>query len=121
MPFELNIGEFMVASGVAGLGRAFTVMLPIFLRDPRVTLVAAADPRAEARARFTTDFSAKTYRRDGRTAAGAVATCGHAPRHLPRSRERRGGGRAREWAAQDAGRTLDDRVALRVRAGADWG
>jgi phthalate 4,5-cis-dihydrodiol dehydrogenase len=47
--------------GVAGLGRAFTVMLPTFARDPRVALVAAADPRAEARARFAADFSARTY------------------------------------------------------------
>ena len=47
--------------GVAGLGRAFTVMLPTFVADPRVALVAAADPRAEARARFAVDFSAKTY------------------------------------------------------------
>jgi phthalate 4,5-cis-dihydrodiol dehydrogenase len=47
--------------GVAGLGRAFTVMLPTFTRDPRVTLVAAADPRAEARARFAASFAAKTY------------------------------------------------------------
>src|SRR2546421_2489079 len=47
--------------GVAGLGRAFTVMLPTFMRDPRVALVAAADSRAEARQRFAADFSAKTY------------------------------------------------------------
>src|SRR3954470_6805417 len=47
--------------GVAGLGRAFTVMLPTFLRDPRVTLVAAADPRGDARTRFAADFSANTY------------------------------------------------------------
>jgi phthalate 4,5-cis-dihydrodiol dehydrogenase len=47
--------------GVAGLGRAFTVMLPTFTQDPRVTLAAAADPRAEARARFAADFSARTY------------------------------------------------------------
>ncbi len=47
--------------GVAGLGRAFTVMLPTLVRHPRVELVAAADPRAEARARFTADFGAKTY------------------------------------------------------------
>ena len=49
--------------GVAGLGRAFTVMLPTFVRDSRVALVAAADPRAEARARLAADFSAKTYER----------------------------------------------------------
>jgi len=47
--------------GVAGLGRAFTVMLPTFARDPRVSLAAAADPRAEARARFAADFVATTY------------------------------------------------------------
>jgi phthalate 4,5-cis-dihydrodiol dehydrogenase len=46
--------------GVAGLGRAFSVMLPTF-RDPRVELIAAADPRAEARRRFAKDFSAKAY------------------------------------------------------------
>lgn len=47
--------------GVAGLGRAFTLMLPTFMADPRVELVAAADPRGEARARFADDFSARTY------------------------------------------------------------
>jgi phthalate 4,5-cis-dihydrodiol dehydrogenase len=47
--------------GVAGLGRAFTIMLPTFAADPRVTLVAAADPRAEARTRFAADFAARTY------------------------------------------------------------
>ncbi len=47
--------------GVAGLGRAFSVMLPTFTRDPRVTLVAAADPRPEARARFAADFSTNAY------------------------------------------------------------
>ena len=49
--------------GVAGLGRGFTLMLPTFRRDPRVTLVAAADARPEARARFASDFSAKAYDR----------------------------------------------------------
>jgi phthalate 4,5-cis-dihydrodiol dehydrogenase len=47
--------------GVAGLGRAFTVMLPTFTGDPRVKLVAAADTRAEARQRFAADFGAKCY------------------------------------------------------------
>ena len=47
--------------GVAGLGRAFTIMLPTFVADPRVILVAAADPRPEARARFATEFSAKAH------------------------------------------------------------
>ena len=47
--------------GVAGLGRAFTLMLPTFVADPRVRLVAAADPQAPARARFAQDFGAPTY------------------------------------------------------------
>jgi phthalate 4,5-cis-dihydrodiol dehydrogenase len=47
--------------GVAGLGRAFSLMLPTFLRDPRVQLVAACDPREEARRQFAADFGAKTY------------------------------------------------------------
>jgi phthalate 4,5-cis-dihydrodiol dehydrogenase len=47
--------------GIAGLGRAFTIMLPTFVADPRVSLVAAADPRPEARARFAAEFSASVY------------------------------------------------------------
>ncbi len=47
--------------GVAGLGRAFTVMLPTLSADPRIALVAGADTRAEARQRFAADFGAKTY------------------------------------------------------------
>jgi phthalate 4,5-cis-dihydrodiol dehydrogenase len=47
--------------GVAGLGRAFTLMLPTLTAHPRVQLVAGADPRAEARARFAADFGAATY------------------------------------------------------------
>ncbi len=47
--------------GVAGLGRAFTLMLPTFSRHPRVELVAAADPRADARQTFAQDFGAKVY------------------------------------------------------------
>jgi phthalate 4,5-cis-dihydrodiol dehydrogenase len=50
-----------VRLGVAGLGRAFTLMLPTFLRDERVELVAACDPRAEARAQFARDFRAPVY------------------------------------------------------------
>jgi len=45
--------------GVAGLGRAFTLMLPTFVADPRVHLVAACDPRREARERFVSDFGAR--------------------------------------------------------------
>ena len=47
--------------GVAGLGRAFSVMLPTLTRHPAVRLVAAADTRAEARKRFAGEFSAKAY------------------------------------------------------------
>lgn len=47
--------------GVAGLGRAFTLMLPTFTQDPRIRLVAAADPLAPARARFEHDFGAPTH------------------------------------------------------------
>jgi phthalate 4,5-cis-dihydrodiol dehydrogenase len=46
--------------GVAGLGRAFTLMLPTFLQDPRIQLVAATDPIADARSQFEKDFQAIT-------------------------------------------------------------
>ncbi|HEX5767786.1 MAG TPA: Gfo/Idh/MocA family oxidoreductase [Burkholderiales bacterium] len=46
--------------GVAGLGRAFAVMAPAF-RDPRVELVAAADPREEALLRFCGEFKGRAY------------------------------------------------------------
>jgi phthalate 4,5-cis-dihydrodiol dehydrogenase len=36
-------------------------MLPTFVRDARVELVAAADPRHEARAQFAADFGARVY------------------------------------------------------------
>jgi phthalate 4,5-cis-dihydrodiol dehydrogenase len=36
-------------------------MLPTFTADDRVALVAAADPRADARAQFAVDFSSSTY------------------------------------------------------------
>lgn len=47
--------------GVAGLGRAFTLMLPTFMGDPRIALVAACDPRPAARGQFARDFDAKVY------------------------------------------------------------
>ena len=47
--------------GVAGLGRAFTMMLPTFVADARIELVAAADPRPEATRRFAAEFGARTY------------------------------------------------------------
>ncbi|AOF88052.1 hypothetical protein BSY239_3462 [Hydrogenophaga sp. RAC07] len=42
--------------GVLGLGRAFTLMLPTFLGDRRVKLVAAFDPRPGARTAFEQTF-----------------------------------------------------------------
>lgn len=47
--------------GVAGLGRAFTLMLPTFVADTRVRLVAAADPLPTARAQFTRDFGGPAF------------------------------------------------------------
>jgi phthalate 4,5-cis-dihydrodiol dehydrogenase len=47
--------------GVIGLGRAFTLMLPTFLADPRIRMVAASDPRLDARERFAAEFGAKVY------------------------------------------------------------
>jgi phthalate 4,5-cis-dihydrodiol dehydrogenase len=42
--------------GVVGLSRAFTLMLPTLAGHARVQLVACAEPRPEARARFRQDF-----------------------------------------------------------------
>ena len=56
--------------GVLGLGRAFTLMLPTFLQDPRVKLVAAADPLPTARAQFQADFQAPAFE-------SAEAVCAH--------------------------------------------
>jgi phthalate 4,5-cis-dihydrodiol dehydrogenase len=56
-----NAAQRKLRLGVAGLGRAFSLMLPTFAGDPRVALVAAADSRAEARARFAADFAALSY------------------------------------------------------------
>jgi len=50
-----------IGIGVAGLGRAFSLMAPGFAADARVRLVAAADPRPEALQRFRSDFSGTTY------------------------------------------------------------
>jgi phthalate 4,5-cis-dihydrodiol dehydrogenase len=47
--------------GVAGLGRAFSLMLPTFLGDQRMVLAAACDPRASARRQFAQDFDAPVY------------------------------------------------------------
>ena len=47
--------------GVAGLGRAFVLMMPALTGHPSVQLIAAADPRQEARERFGSSFQARTY------------------------------------------------------------
>ncbi len=47
--------------GVAGLGRAFTIMLPTLSADARFALVAGCDPRAEARDQFARDFAGRVY------------------------------------------------------------
>ncbi|GGF30244.1 dehydrogenase [Aliidongia dinghuensis] len=47
--------------GVVGLGRAFTLMLPTFVRHPAVRLVACADPRAVARDCFVHDFGGRAH------------------------------------------------------------
>jgi len=51
----------IIRLGVIGLGRAFTLMLPAFEQDARVQLLAACDPRPEARAQFEKDFHATAY------------------------------------------------------------
>jgi phthalate 4,5-cis-dihydrodiol dehydrogenase len=55
--------------GVAGLGRAFMLMLPTLVHHPRVRLVAATDPRPDALARFQADFGG------ARTHASVEALC----------------------------------------------
>ncbi|HWZ71509.1 MAG TPA: Gfo/Idh/MocA family oxidoreductase [Casimicrobiaceae bacterium] len=55
------MSERRLKVGIAGLGRAFTLMLPTLVADERVELVAAADPRSEATQRFAADFGARTY------------------------------------------------------------
>ena len=47
--------------GVIGLGRAFTLMLPTFASHPLIKMVAATDPRADARERFADEFGARVF------------------------------------------------------------
>src|ERR1700722_5460283 len=54
--------------GIIGLGRAFTLMLPTFASHPRIAMVAASDPRSDARERFAEEFGARVYE-------GADALC----------------------------------------------
>lgn len=55
----MNATPTPIRFGVLGMGRAFTLMLPTFLGDTRVQLVAAFDPRASARSAFETVFGGK--------------------------------------------------------------
>src|SRR4051794_30994404 len=55
------IGERQVRLGVCGLGRAFMLMLPSFVRDRRFALVAAATPDEAERARFARELGGRTY------------------------------------------------------------
>ncbi len=47
--------------GVLGLGRAFTLLLPALRADPRLRLLAAADPNPAARARFAAEIAPATF------------------------------------------------------------
>jgi phthalate 4,5-cis-dihydrodiol dehydrogenase len=47
--------------GIAGLGRAFSLMIPTFMAHPLVEVAAGADPRPEARTRFAAEFHADAY------------------------------------------------------------
>ncbi|MGH7073410.1 MAG: Gfo/Idh/MocA family protein [Stellaceae bacterium] len=47
--------------GISGLGRAFMLMLPAFKASSAIQLVAAVDPRPEARSRFTAEFGGASY------------------------------------------------------------
>jgi phthalate 4,5-cis-dihydrodiol dehydrogenase len=57
----MPVAERELRVGVAGLGRAFLLMMPTLVCHPNIRLVGAADPRAEARARFAADFAATAY------------------------------------------------------------
>ncbi len=43
------------------MGRAFTLMLPTLLADPRIELVAGTDARSEATARFAAAFAVRAH------------------------------------------------------------
>lgn len=47
--------------GVIGLSRGFDLTRPTLAADPRCRLVAAADPRPQARVAFAAEFAARTY------------------------------------------------------------
>jgi phthalate 4,5-cis-dihydrodiol dehydrogenase len=55
------MAERKLKLGVAGLGRAFMLMLPSFVADKRIALTACADPRPEARMQFEADYRGAAY------------------------------------------------------------
>jgi phthalate 4,5-cis-dihydrodiol dehydrogenase len=54
------MADRIVRFGVLGLSRGFVLSRAMFA-DPRVTVVAAADPRPEARAAFEAEFGGRAY------------------------------------------------------------
>lgn len=50
------MSSYKLQLGVAGLGRAFTLMLPTLANDARIQLVSATDPQPLACAQFERDF-----------------------------------------------------------------
>ena len=50
-----------VRLGIAGLGRAFMLMIPTFDADTRVKLTAAAAPREESRLAFETEYGGASH------------------------------------------------------------
>lgn len=55
------MSERKLRLGVVGLVRAFTLMRPAFIASPLIEIVAATDPRLEARQRFVEEFQAAGY------------------------------------------------------------
>jgi len=55
------MAERVLRLGVIGLSRGFDLTRPTLVADPRVRLVAAADPRPEARAAFQAEFGAPAF------------------------------------------------------------
>ncbi|MBY5941791.1 Gfo/Idh/MocA family oxidoreductase [Halomonas sp. DP5N14-9] len=55
------MSESPLRLGIAGLGRGFMLLLPTLAAHPGIRLVAAADPREEARQQFVADFSATAH------------------------------------------------------------
>jgi phthalate 4,5-cis-dihydrodiol dehydrogenase len=55
------MNKVQLRMGISGLGRGFMLLLPTLAAHPDLRLVAAADPRAEARRQFEQDFSGQTF------------------------------------------------------------